>query len=269
MIKVHVIHTGKVCVDIGVPLKQKNPFAITGFFRGEKNRVWLPVSVYLIEHPKGNILIDTGWGDKRANKVVKRRFGLLPISYGEVSTNELIHNQLKKMNCKITDIKYVFLSHLDMDHAEGIELVKEAENIMVSQEELMESQKVKNLYRYNNKLWKNSNLKHFKFQETGVGPVGRSFDVFGDKSVELVSTPGHSKGLFTTLIQGQEDFIAIIGDTGYMERSWNNIHLPGLTVNKNLARKSLKWINEISGFNNCKGIFATHDPEVEEQIIKL
>lgn len=61
MIKIHVLQTGRVSVDIGVPLRQKNPFAVTGFFRSAKHRVWLPVTSYLIEHPNGLVLIDTGW----------------------------------------------------------------------------------------------------------------------------------------------------------------------------------------------------------------
>lgn len=42
MIKIHVLQTGRVSVDIGVPLRQRNPLAKTGWFRGSKNRVWLP-----------------------------------------------------------------------------------------------------------------------------------------------------------------------------------------------------------------------------------
>ena len=32
----------------------------TGIGRSWKKRLWLPVSAYLIEHPKGLILLDTG-----------------------------------------------------------------------------------------------------------------------------------------------------------------------------------------------------------------
>lgn len=38
-IKIHVLHTGHVCVDIGVPIKQKNSLAVTGFFRSKKHRI--------------------------------------------------------------------------------------------------------------------------------------------------------------------------------------------------------------------------------------
>ncbi|MFK4302873.1 hypothetical protein ABH892_002993 [Paenibacillus sp. RC254] len=62
-IKVHILHCGQVQVDIAVPFRQKpwNPLAATGIFRLKKHQITLPVSCYLIEHPKGLVLIDTGW----------------------------------------------------------------------------------------------------------------------------------------------------------------------------------------------------------------
>lgn len=66
MIKIHVMHTGKVYVSSALPFKdaEKNPsplqLSLLSFY-GRRNRIWLPVSIYFIEHPKGKILIDTGW----------------------------------------------------------------------------------------------------------------------------------------------------------------------------------------------------------------
>jgi hypothetical protein len=39
----------------------KNAAAYTGLFRSARRRIWLPVKIFLIEHPKGAILVDTGW----------------------------------------------------------------------------------------------------------------------------------------------------------------------------------------------------------------
>ena len=64
MIKVHIFLSVSVRVDQAIPYKEKNPLAVTGLFRGEEKKVILHVSCYLIEHPKGKILIDTGWDSK-------------------------------------------------------------------------------------------------------------------------------------------------------------------------------------------------------------
>ena len=71
-IKLHVIHCGQVQVDIALPFMQKalNPVAYTRLFRSKKHKVILPVSAYLIEHPKELILIDTGWHtDLRSDQI--------------------------------------------------------------------------------------------------------------------------------------------------------------------------------------------------------
>lgn len=65
-IKIKVLHTGKVLVSPALPFKDKvknpNPVQLSLLsLYGRRNRVWLPVSAYLIEHPKGLLLIDTVW----------------------------------------------------------------------------------------------------------------------------------------------------------------------------------------------------------------
>ena len=82
--KVHVFHTGKVKVDIAIPLGEKNPLAFTGFFRPKSKKRRLPVSAYLIEHPKGKLLIDTGWDSKYATEKLTDFFGLLDKISGSV-----------------------------------------------------------------------------------------------------------------------------------------------------------------------------------------
>lgn len=62
-IKIHIFHTGEVCVAPELPFggDNCNPIKASGIFSKKEQRIWLPVSVYLIEHPKGKFLVDTGW----------------------------------------------------------------------------------------------------------------------------------------------------------------------------------------------------------------
>ena len=62
-IKIHVFHTGEVCVapDLSFGGDNSNEIKASGVFGKRKDRLWLPVSAYLIEHPKGKFLVDTGW----------------------------------------------------------------------------------------------------------------------------------------------------------------------------------------------------------------
>lgn len=268
MIKVHVLHTGSVSVDRAIPFRHWNPFAKIGWFRSKKNRLHLPVSAYLIEHPKGLVLFDTGWNVDTREKVVNRKY-FLPISYGMLPEGQAIHEQLARLGHAPSSLDYVFLSHLDGDHVGGLMHVKDAKHILVSELEWAAANQSKTHIRYNPKRWSGIDVQTFQYAKTGVGPFGESFDVFGDGTVQLVSTRGHSPGLSTMLVSSGDKFVAMIGDTGYAQESWKETTLPGLTVNKEEATKSLQWVRELSTRSGYLGIFATHDPEVEPCTVEL
>ena len=61
--KIHVMHTGEVRVSPYLPFggDNCNMLKASGLTTPKNEQIWLPVSVYLIEHPKGLILVDTGW----------------------------------------------------------------------------------------------------------------------------------------------------------------------------------------------------------------
>ena len=139
--------------------------------------------------------------------------------------------------------------------------------IMAAKEEIKDSEKY--FFRYVKTNWDFANIEAFEYADTGIGPVGRSFDLFGDGSVLLVNTPGHTHGLFTAVIIGDEKFIALAGDTIYTKKSIDEQLIPGFTVNKTLARKSLAWLTALQNRGNCVGVIANHDPEVNEQVIIL
>ena len=63
-IKIKIFHTGKVYVSSSLPFKDKiknpNPVQLSLLSSyGRKNRIWLPVSAYLIELKNLKILVDT------------------------------------------------------------------------------------------------------------------------------------------------------------------------------------------------------------------
>ncbi|MGC4387546.1 N-acyl homoserine lactonase family protein, partial [Streptococcus suis] len=62
-IKIHIMHTGQVRVAQDLPFggEHTNLLKASGLLTPASKKLWLPVSAYLIEHPKGLILVDTGW----------------------------------------------------------------------------------------------------------------------------------------------------------------------------------------------------------------
>ena len=81
----------------------------------------------------------------------------------------------------------------------------------------------------------------FEFEETGIGPAGRSYDVFGDGSLLLINTPGHIDGLFTTKITAPNgQYILVAADTVCLQKSIRNEILPGCCISTEDERNSVE-----------------------------
>lgn len=267
-IQVYIFHTGKVRVDRAIPLHEKNPLAVTGLFRSKKKQMILPVSAYLIIHPKGNVLIDTGWDTKYAHERPKQLMGMVDkISAPIIQENEGIDSKLSSVRLSAADIDHIFISHMDFDHASGLRLVRTARDIRTAQEEWNSCNKLS--LRYVDTWTGICDVGTFNYQKSGVGPVGRSYDVFGDDTVVLVHTPGHSCGLFSVLIQGTDGFIVLGSDAAYLPESFSQHRIPGFTVDNRLAEKSLDWLIKCKNDPDCKGVYVNHDPTVKEQILEV
>lgn len=265
MIKIHIFHTGSVIVDQAIPHRENNPLAVTGFLRSKNKKLELPVSCYLIEHPKGNILIDTGWDSKYAFE--NPNVFLNNISRPVIRSGESVDCKLEQLGISPAEIDYLFFSHMDFDHTSGLRLVKDAKRILAAKEEITDSKKY--FFRYVKSTWDFTSIEPFEYEHTGIGPVGMSYDVFHDGSVVLVNTPGHSHGLFSAKISSEGRYVILAGDTVYTQKSLQKKLLPGFTVDTGLARKSLEWIYSCATDPCCLLVAGNHDPAIREQTIEL
>lgn len=61
MIRVRVLDCGSTVVDEALPLsnRSRNPLAFTGIGRGKRHKVEVPVTAYLIEHPRCQAILMT------------------------------------------------------------------------------------------------------------------------------------------------------------------------------------------------------------------
>ena len=73
-------------------------------------------------------------------------------------------------------------------------------------------------------------LESFALEVIPYGPLGRGLDLFGDGSVYLVYTPGHSEGHVSVLARTDSGWVLLAGDVGYASRSWEEHVLPGVTT---------------------------------------
>src|SRR5229473_3337246 len=88
--------------------------------RGQGNMDWVPVSFYVLKHPKGNVIIDTGNNDKTITDP-EGWWGPLAKGFGlKMTKDDAIPAQLAKIGMKTDDIKYVIVGHLHLDHGGNV-----------------------------------------------------------------------------------------------------------------------------------------------------
>ena len=190
------------------------------------------------------------------------------MNQGQIPLGEAVDEQLETMGIKPAALDYVLLTHLDCDHANGLRAVKDAKHIIVAQEELDCARK-NGFIRYKKKWWEGVNLQTIEWNGT-EGPAGKSFDLFGDGSIKMINIPGHCDGLCAVKITREDGkYVLLFSDGGYATKSWKEMITSGVSLDKEMQRKSLQWIRDQSLDRNCIESLATHDTDIKPHVIEL
>lgn len=280
-IKIHVLHCGRVHTSPYLPFDTDNAslLKVAGIGVPAEDWVWMPVSAYYIEHPKGKILVDTGWSRRMSPKGVLDKEAqiaelgrlLYSLNQGYVAPGKAIDEQLKELGVQTSDLDYVVLTHLDCDHVCGLHQVADAKHILVSEAEMkfVKQFSLTNMVRFRKQWWEGVPLELFPWNGA-EGPFRRSFDLFGDGSVQLINIPGHTEGLVAVKITNHDGkYILIDSDGAYGSKSWKEMILPGIAANRKQQLASLQWIREMSMIDDCIESLANHDVDVHPHLIEL
>lgn len=184
----------------------------------------IPVPAFLIRHPSaGAILVDTGLHPSIATDGGEN-FGRLATRLGKprLEPGEDAPSQLRKRGIDPGELPVVIMTHLHIDHTSAISEFPNS-TFIVSETEWEAathgSQPMANGYRRSHFDYA-FNYRTIDFNRGGIdsyASFGRTFDLFGDGSVRLAYTPGHSAGHMSVIVHlSQRDFV-IGGDTTYTQ----------------------------------------------------
>lgn len=216
--------------------------------RGENPAV--PIPAFLIRHPKaGPILVDTGLHPAIASDPQQNlgRFGTW-FSKPEMKPGDDVPSQLRDRGIDPSSIRLVLMTHLHLDHASGIADFPEA-TFLVSSVEWLAATKgllpmTKGYYRpqYDYAF----DFRTLDFDSGDVNSYstfGRTIDLFGDGSVRLASTPGHSAGHMSVIVRLKDQDMVIAGDAIYTKDQLEpRADLPGRMFDAHKYRRSLQEI---------------------------
>lgn len=204
-----------------VPMKNPPPHTLhlyclsTGRFRanyaqmvagGPWKPVEPPVPVYLIRHPAAWILFDAGFGTKTKEDFLSFPEKLIPFFLKfDWRPEDSVVSQLRQINLFPDDIRFILLSHLHSDHAGGIRDFPRA-TVFVSQSEWEAAQggHWSNFRKgYIASQWESERRRIAPINDK-VTPPYQNFehahDLFGDGSIILIPTPGHTAGHWSLLL---------------------------------------------------------------------
>ena len=229
-----------------------------------------PVNAYVIEHRDGLVLFDTG--QDRASVTDPGYFpgGITGVLYDrlarfQIGPGETLTAGLNRLGYTAGDVTTAVLSHLHQDHIGGLAELSHAD-IVVSQAEwdTLSSPlpQMRGLMRRHIDL---PGLRWHRIEpeptgEPDLAPFRSGHDLFGDGSLVLLATPGHTPGSMSLLVRrpGLPPLI-MVGDLTYDAHLLEAGHVPGVGSRRRL-RETTAMINTLRQQYPGLVILPAHDP---------
>jgi N-acyl homoserine lactone hydrolase len=212
-------------------LKDMSMFSDTGEYDGKPGAI--AVSCFVIQHPNGILVWDTGMGDS----LVEKKDG---VDNGGIhmTASVTLAEQLKALGLAPSDVTYVAFSHFHFDHTGNANLFTNSTWIL-NQSELN---------------WALSSptpggvvpatFSGYKTAKTNM--INGDFDVFGDGSVRILRTPGHTPGHQVLEIRLKKAGTAILsGDLYHLRDNYLHQRVPDFNFSRADTLASMERIEKI------------------------
>jgi glyoxylase-like metal-dependent hydrolase (beta-lactamase superfamily II) len=265
-----IIFTFSLHANTGVKLSiirtgVANTYEWLNLEKGEYKKIVSNHSAFLVEHPMGNILIDTGLGEK-----IDEQFREIPFYLRGAFAYEKEATAKAQLEKEKIDFKFLLITHIHFDHVSGL-VDFPSKEIWALPEEIA----FKNTATPPAVLQSQVNSPDIKWRPYSLYPTNfmgfkENFDIYGDQSLVIVPLRGHtlgSIGVIVTLSSGKKIFL--IGDTVWRKKGIDlkrgKFWLSSKLVD-NDANQTLKLINKLHDFQNEHPeiiIMPSHDESVQ------
>lgn len=225
-IRLRAIECGRTSLDYELALTG-HPDELLLSSRPANARRWLhhPIYAYVIEHPDGRILVDTGVSpDFRRDW--KHAFYPAAMGY-DPGDSGLFPQRLQEHGLGVEDFHYVILTHLHTDHAGNAPLFgPTAAKIVVHEDELKGATLRKGgLLRDDDvTLWGVTSPQGFTRRDFAFLQPDRATTVYGDQEIArgvwVVSLPGHTWGTLGVAVRLPSGWTLIASDAIYLAATY-------------------------------------------------
>lgn len=220
-------------------------FADSGVYDGQERK--LVVSCFLIRHPKGDLIWDTGMPDSLATNPEGRVSAAFTFTVPKT-----LESQIAALGLTPGDIEFLALSHSHLDHSGNANMFAASTWLSDPRERA---------WMFGEAAADNpstaANYNALKQAET-IDVIGR-YDVFGDDSVVLIPTPGHTPGHLSLLVRlAHSGPVLLTGDLFHFRESLERDLVPRFNVDRAQTVASMAKFKDLAARLSAR-IIVQHD----------
>jgi len=209
----------------------------------------LPVSCYLLKHPQGNVLFDTGCHPSIQSDAQSRWGNMAKAMVPIGAPDENVIDDLAKLNMTPLDIDVVVNSHFHTDHCGCNAFFKKA-TVICHAKELENAQKEDAATM--------GFLRMDWDHPMPIETIQGEKDLFGDGKIVLLPMPGHTPGMTTALVDlDQDGSFLLASDAVALQHNLETRSNPRNTWDQEASFQSLDEIARI--FDSGSKVIFGHD----------
>jgi glyoxylase-like metal-dependent hydrolase (beta-lactamase superfamily II) len=221
------------------------------FIEGGKGKVRVPVPVFIVEHPRGRVLFDSGLHRELQDDPVTRLGRAAAVFTPEFAAGDDVAARLGAADLDVGKVDYLVNSHLHFDHAGGNVAVPNA-TIVVQRREWQAAHDEAGIAA-NNYTPADYDTGQPRLEVDG------EHDLFGDGSVICLPTFGHTPGHQSLLVRLDGGDVVLAADACYFRQTLEELKLPLVVHDAAAMLASLQRLRALAAVGTR--IVYGHDPE--------
>jgi N-acyl homoserine lactone hydrolase len=236
---------------------------------------WIPVPAFVIRHPSvGVFVVDTGLHPSVVAKPAEN-LGRLVTSFGKprLAAGEDLPARLRAEGVDSKAVRLVVMTHMHFDHTSTMTEFAGATFVVSEDEWVAASTDARPFMRgyrpaHYDYAFDYRTLSYDSDRVDSYASFGRTFDLFGDGSVRLASTPGHTAGHQSVICRLIDRDLVIAGDAVYTYAQLDGGTEPPRPVDLHNWRRSLRELQLFARNYPQAVVIPGHDPQLFERLEK-